>query len=160
MVMAATRSPAWVFVLTAAMLALTGCASVPQASRERDADAKRYITHPQFATLYVYRDDFAGDISADNSVLYVDGRIIGGTLPGGYFRIDVRPGSRVLHGDGPDQGRITVKTAASEIAFVALNVAGGTSRFRQVDPETAKRDIARCCVLLENWAPGQRPLLR
>jgi len=158
--MAAHRSPAWMFVLAAAVLNLAGCASVPQASPARDAEAKRYITHPQTATLYVYRDDFAGNLSADNSVLHVDGRIIGATLPGGYFRIDVRPGRRTLHGDGPDQGRITVNAPASEITFVALNVAGGTSRFRQVDPETAKRDIARCCALLENWAPGQRPLLR
>lgn len=147
-------------VLAAAALALAGCASVPQASRERDADARRYITHPQTATLYVYRDDFAGDIRVDNSVLYVDGRIIGATLPGGYFRIDVHPGKRTLHGDGHDTGRITVNAPASQVTFVAVGVAGGVSQFRQVDPETGKRDIARCCVLLENWAPGQRPLLR
>ena len=146
-------------VLAAATLALAGCASVPQASPDRDAEAKRYITHPQTATLYVYRNDFT-DATKEESVLYVDGRIIGATLPGGYFRVDVRPGERVLHGDGPDHGRITVKAAASEITFVALGVAGGVSRFRQVAPEAAKREIARCCVLLENWAPGQRPLLR
>jgi len=146
-------------VLAAAALALAGCASVPQASPERDAEAKRYITHPQTATLYVYRNDFT-DATKEESVLHVDGRIIGATLPGGYFRIDVRPGERVLHGEGPDQGRITVKAAASEITFIALGVAGGVSHFRQVAPETAKREIARCCVLLENWAPGQRPLLR
>lgn len=147
-------------VLAAAALALAGCASVPQASRERDAEAKLYITHPQTATLYVYRDDFAGDIRTDNAVLYVDGRIIGATLPGGYFRIDVRPGTRVLHGDGPDTGRLVLSARPSEISFVVLNVAGGVSHFREVAPETGKRDIARCCVLLENWAPGQRPLLR
>jgi hypothetical protein len=151
-------------VLAAAVLAAVlnsaGCTSVPQASRERNAEAQRYMTHPQTATLYVYRDDFAGDIRENNSVLYVDGRIVGATLPGGYFRIDVRPGRRTLHGDGPDQGRITVDAPASEITFVVLNVAGGTSHFRQVAPGTGKRDLARCCVLLENWAPGQRPLLR
>jgi hypothetical protein len=146
--------------LLAAVLSSAGCTSVPQASPERDAEAKRFITHPQTATLYVYRDDFAGNISADNSVLFVDGRLIGSTLPRGFFRIDVRPGERVLHGSAPDQGRITVKAPESEITFVVLNVAGGTSRFRQVDPETARRDILRCCSLLENWAPGQRPLLR
>ena len=27
-------------------------------------------------------------------------------------------------------------------------------------PDTGKREILRCCSLLENWAPGQRPLLR
>ncbi len=90
------------------VILLAGCASVPQASRERDAEAKRYLTHPHFATLYVYRNDaFAGTASED-AVLHVDGRIIGATLPGTYFRIDVRPGDRVLHGYGYDQGMLKI----------------------------------------------------
>jgi len=138
---------------------LGGCASVPQASRERDTEARQYITHPRHATLYVYRNDFS-DATRETSVLYVDGRVIGSTLPGGYFRIDVLPGIRVLHGDGPDAGQFRLKAPEAEIAFIALEVAGGVSHFRQVEPQAAKREIARCCVLLENWAPGQRPLLR
>jgi hypothetical protein len=34
------------------------------------------------------------------------------------------------------------------------------SIFRRVEPETGKRDILRCCSLMENWEPGQRPFLR
>jgi hypothetical protein len=147
------------FALVLVAAALAGCVSVPQASPERDAEAKRYMTHPQHATIYVYRNDFT-DPTREESVLKLDGRLIGATLPGAFFRIDVLPGSRVLHGEGHDQGRIAIVTRVSEITFVSLNVAGGTSHFRPVDPETAKREIARCCALLENWAPGQRPLLR
>src|SRR5690606_10839954 len=143
----------------AATLALAGCTSVPQASPAHDAEAKRYLTHPQHATLYVYRNDFT-DATRETSVLYVDRRIIGSTLSGGYFRVDVLPGKRVLHGDGPDLGRIVVEAKAADIAFVALNVAGGVSHFARVEPEAAKREIARCCALLQNWTPGQRPLLR
>ena len=62
-------------------------------------------------------------------MLYVDGRIIGSTLPGGYFRIDVLPGKRVLHGDGPDLGRIEVEARVAEITFVSLNVAGVAKPF-------------------------------
>ena len=147
---------AWVLL---ALAVLAGCESVPQASPERDAEAKRYLTHPQHATIYVYRNDFT-DMTREESVLHVDGRIIGATLPGAYFRIDVRPGTRVLHGIGPDGGRIQLQTRASEITFVSLNVAGGVSHYAVVAPEAAKREIARCCALMENWAPGQRPLLR
>ena len=147
---------AWVAI---ALAALAGCASVPLASPERDAEAKRYMTHPLHATIYVYRNDFT-DLVAEESVLHVDGRIVGATLPGAYFRLDVQPGIRVLHGTGPDLGRIQLTTRASEITFVSLAVAGGVSHFRPVAPEAAKREIARCCALLENWAPGQRPLLR
>jgi hypothetical protein len=138
---------------------LAGCASVPQASKDRDADAKRYLTHPRFATLYVYRNDFTSAVR-EESVLHVDGRLIGATLPGAYFRVDVRPGQRVLHGYGYDQGLLKLNARSGEAAFVALHVAGGTSRFELVGPEAGKREIERCCELLENWAPGQRPLFR
>ena len=142
------------------LAALCGCASVPQASPEHDAEAKRFLTHPGVSTLYVYRGDAPGGIEAEDSVLYVNGRLIGSTLPGTYFRIELRPGEQLLHGYAHDQGRIKVTTPASEITFVSLSVVAGTSHFGIVDPEAGKRAIARCCVLMENWTPGQRPLLR
>lgn len=142
------------------VILLAGCASVPQASRERDAEAKRYLTHPNAATLYVYRNDFPAGTASEDAVLHVDGRIIGTSLPGTYFRVDVRPGDRLLHGYGYDQGMLKVSTRSGEITFVSLNVMGGTSLFAVVSPEAGKREIARCCALMENWAPGQRPLLR
>ncbi|MBI3041592.1 MAG: hypothetical protein HYY78_02060 [Betaproteobacteria bacterium] len=151
---------AWAAAATAA-LALAGCASVPQASRERDAEAKRFLARPDAATLYVFRNDFGqADWDLEESVLYVDGRIIGGTLPGTFFRIDLRAGTHLLHGFGYDQGRLKVEVRSGKIRFVSLNVANGTSEFERAAPETAKAEIARCCVLLENWTAGQRPLLR
>lgn len=151
------RTPALACCLLAA---LGACASTPQASLERDTQARRYLTHPGVSTLYVYRGDFPGSPDAADSVLYVNGRLVGATLPGTYFRIDLRPGEHLLHGYAHDQGRIRVRAPADEITFVSLNVVIGTSLFKQVAPEAARLDIARCCVLMENWAPGQRPLLR
>lgn len=145
--------------LAAAVLTLGGCASTPQASFERDTEAKQFITHPGTAAVYVYRDDFPSSDSAD-SVLYADNRLIGATLPGTYFRLDVRPGVRLLQGMGYDQGRLKVETRSGELHFVSLNVIVGRSHFTVVSPETGKRAIRACCALLENWAPGQRPLFR
>jgi hypothetical protein len=137
-----------------------GCASVPQASPDRDAEAKRFITHSDVSTVYVFRDDPSASLEAADSVLYVNDRLIGATLPGTYFRVDLRPGEHLLHGYAYDQGRLKLRVPAGEIIFVSLNVASGTSHFWQVAPETGKRRIARCCALMENWLPGQRPLLR
>jgi len=145
---------------TALMAALGGCASVPQATPERDAEAKQFITHPGSATVYIFRVDFGDNTPSNDTVVHVDGRLIGATLPRTYFRVDVLPGERLLHGYGYDQGRIQVNARPGEIAYVSLNSVGGTSHFRLVDPETGKREILRCCSLMENWAPGQRPLLR
>ena len=142
-------------------IALGGCASTPQATRERDAEAKQFTARPDAATIYVYRDDFAAvEPASENPVLYVDGRLIGGTLPGTFFRFDMRAGEHLLHGYGYDQGTLTMDTRSGEIYFVSLQAAGGVSHFTLVKPDTGKRDILRCCALLENWAPGQRPLLR
>ena len=147
--------------LAVLILALAGCASTPQATPERDAEAKRFMARPDAATIYVYRDEFGPvEPAADNTVLYVDGRLIGATLPGTFFRFDVRAGEHTLHGYGYDQGTLKVDTRSGELYFVSLQAAGGNSLFTLVRPETGKRDILRCCALMENWAPDQRPLLR
>jgi hypothetical protein len=143
-----------------AALTVGGCTSVPQASAERDAEARQFNTHPATAAIYVYRSDPGGTEQVADSVLWMDSRLIGTTLPRSYCRLDVRPGRRVLHGAGHDTGRLALDASAGEIYFVALNVAGGISYFRQVPVETGKREMLHCCTMMENWAPGQRPLLR
>jgi hypothetical protein len=148
----------WLAAATS-VLALAGCVSVPHASPERDAEAKRFITHPAAATLYVYRPD-AASYRMDESVLFVDHRLIGAILAGAFFRIELRPGRHLLYAGAPDLGRIELDLRRDEITFVSLTLGAGHSYFERVAPDLARREIARCCVLLENWAPGQRPLLR
>ena len=144
----------------AAALALAACTSTPQASAARDAEAKQFISQPGSATIYVFRSDLPTDIgNVTDSVLWIDGRLVGATLARSYFRVNVRAGRRVLHGDGVDQGRLALDTAAGEIYFVSLNVRSGTSQFALVKPDVGKSEILRCCSLLETWTPGQRPLL-
>lgn len=148
----------WFAVAAALLLGLAGCASTPQASRERDADAKAFDTHPGAATVYVYRSPLNTEI--EDNVLYVDGRLIGSTVPGTYFRVNLAPGRHTLHGTGIDQGQLTLDARPGRLYFVELTVIAGTSLYQPVPEAQAKRAIATCCVLLENWAPGQRPLLR
>ena len=139
------------------LLLLSSCASTPQAPRDQDAEAKQFLTHPQAATLYVYRNPFN---NTEDSVLYLDRRLIGATLPGAYFRVNVTPGTHTLHGSGPDLGELTLETRGGRLYFVELAVIAGHSNFRSVPEQLGRTSIAACCTLLENWAPGQRPLLR
>ena len=148
----------WTCVLAVFTLLAAGCASTPQASRERDAEAKQFGTHPNASTIYVYRSEF--DRLEDLQVLYIDERLVGETLPGTYFRIDTTPGRHVLHGIASDQGRIAPETRPGQLYFVELSVVEGQSQFRLVSEETGRQRILKCCALLENWAPGQRPLLK
>ena len=96
----------------------------------------------------------------DDTVLYIDNRLIGSTVPGTYFRVNLPPGKHTLHGIAQDMGKLTLDARPGTLYYVYLDVAAGRSNFSLVPPERARREIDRCCVLLENWAPGQRPLLR
>jgi hypothetical protein len=144
--------------LAAFVLLLTACASTPQASRESDADAKQFVTHPGSSTLYVYRSEL--DLLREQTVLYIDERLIGSTLPGGYFRIDTVPGRHVLQGIAGDTGRLALETRPGTLYFVEMQVLNGNSHFRLVPDDVGRKRILQCCALLENWAPGQRPLLK
>jgi len=101
-----------------------------------------------------------GGESSNDSVLHVGERLIGQTLPRTFFMFDVPAGEHMLRGVARDMGRLTLHTRDGELYFVSLQVVGGMSIFRRVEPETGKRDILRCCSLMENWEPGQRPFLR
>ena len=147
--------------LAVLIIALAGCASTPQATPERDAEAKRFLPRSNTAVIYVYRPDIAvTGVASDDTVLYVGDRLIGATLPLTFFRFEVQEGVHQLHGTGHDVGNLKLEARAGEIYFVMLLSAGGISDFRRVDAATGKREILRCCSLLENWAPSQRPLLR
>jgi len=142
------------------LLLCAGCASTPQASAERDAEAKQFASSPGSSTLYVYRTDFGNADADSDSVLWIDGRLIGATLPRAYFRVNVDPGPHTLNGAGHDVGKVVLETRPGEIYFVSLSVSAGHSVFRLESAESARNALIACCVLLENWAPGQRPLLR
>ena len=140
----------------ALVAALAGCASTPQASVERDAEAKQFGSSPATATVYVYRPDTA----QDETVLWIDNRLIGSTLPRTYFRVHLDPGRHVFTGVAVDNGRLELETRPGEVYFVAHTLAAGQSRFMPVSADIGRKMVANCCSLLENWASGQRPLLR
>lgn len=134
------------------------CASTPQAAPDLDREAKQFVTHPEDSTLYVYRTD--GVNLEDDSVLWVNGRLIGATLPHTFFRVYLNPGKQRLLGSGIDNGSLALETRPGEAYFVRLQVLSGHSRFEAVPAGDAHRELQACCVLLENWRPGQRPLIR
>lgn len=143
----------------ASLLVSSGCASTPQATPQRDADAKQFVGHPGYAGIYVYRPDTHRP-EVNDPVLHVDDRLLGAVLPRSFFRFDTQPGAHVIYGSTFGSTELKLETRPGELYFVQLNVIGGSARLALVDPETAKRAIRGCCALMENWAPGQRPLLR
>jgi len=142
-----------------ALFALAGCASTPQATPGRDAEAKRFLPVAGEATIYLYRPDFA-TFDQNNPAIHVDDRLIGALLPGTFFRFPASPGTRVIRSHGQDAGDLKIEARSGELHFVSLTVIGGQSRYAPVSAEAGKREIVRCCALMENWKEGQRTLLR
>ena len=140
------------------LLLIAACASTPQATLERDQEAKNFEPQPATSTVYVFRPDFPAP--EEDTVLWVDGRPIGATLPRTYFRIHMNPGSHYFSGFGSDNGTIRLQTRAGEIYFIRVQTVAGRSVFEHVDAANGRRELTACCGLLENWRPGQRPLLR
>jgi hypothetical protein len=72
-----------------------GCASVPMASADQDAQRKLFAPPPEgMAGLYIYRDTTMG--GALKKTLFVDGQPIGESGPKTYFYRELTPGSHVL----------------------------------------------------------------
>ena len=139
-----------------------GCASTPQATPERDAEARRFEPVTREAVIYIYRPGIA--LSGPETTLWVDNRLVGTSLPGTFFRVIALPGRNVIDTSPPDTGRIEIETRGNDVTFVEMTTQGGftdspTTTFRVVDPEEAKAAIASCCWMLETWRYNQPRLL-
>jgi len=139
------------------LLLCAGCASTPEASRESDEEAKRFEPVTRDAVIYVYRPDRWTTSAA--TTLWADGRLIGESLPGSFFRVIVFPGRTLFHVSGPDPGRIEVTTEGNDVTYVEMQASNRDSphtTFRLMPAETAQAAIRACCTRLEVWRPGQR----
>ncbi len=144
-------------VLLSAMLG--GCASTPEAAPASDAEAKQFESALNAVIIYLYRP--LGPSGRGISTIWIDGRLIGETLPTTFFRVAVRPGHNRISGSGADTGRLEIDTKAGEVYFVEMQVRGesqgdSSTVFRLVAPEAGKAAILGCCNRLETWRPGQR----
>ncbi len=138
------------------------CTSTPQATRERDAEAKRFEPVTREAVVYIYRPGLV--LSGPETTLWVDNRLVGSSLPGTFFRVIVLPGRNLIDTSPPDTGRIEIATQGNDVTFVEMRTEGGrngapSSRFRIMAPEEAKAAIAQCCAMLETWRYNQPRLL-
>ncbi len=153
------RNPTGIAAAIGVMIALlAGCASTPEASPSSDADAKRFDSAPNAAIVYIYRPTGAGH---GVSTIWVNGRLVGETLPQTFFRVPVRPGRTRINASAGDAGRIEFDTQVDGVYFVEAQVAGDSQSesstvFRRVAPESGKATIAGCCRMLETWRPGQQ----
>jgi hypothetical protein len=150
------------WIVLACILLCGACASTPQATPERDAEAKEFEPVTRDAVIYVYRPGSA--LGSPETTLWIDRRLVGASLPGTYFRVIVLPGRNVIDTSPPDTGGMEIDTRGNDVTFVEMRTLGGsdgapTTYFQVVPLSEGRAAVRACCIRLEVWRYDQPRLL-
>jgi len=137
-----------ILLILAVSTYLTGCATVPMASVEKDNERKEFALPPQeSAGLYIYRNTRLG--GALKKTVFVDGRSVGETAPMTYFYMDVEPGVHVLSTESEfSNNDLEIKTRGGQNYFVRqyikIGVFVGGANLELVSEEEGKQGVLEC----------------
>lgn len=130
-------------------LILTGCASVPMASLEKDTAAKAFATQPGKANIYVYRHETMG--AAVKMPVALNGKLVGDTAAKTYLLLDVEPGNHTLVSKTENDAVLNVAAEAGKNYYVWQEVKMGLwsarSALHLVDEKKGREDIAECKLI-------------
>ncbi|WP_043309362.1 DUF2846 domain-containing protein [Pseudomonas sp. ML96] len=124
---------------------LSGCASVPMESSEKDQALKAFPTPPQDqAGLYIFRDSSLGP--ALKKTVTVDGEVIGETAINTYFYRTVTPGQHVLATESEfSDNTLTLNAEAGKNHYVRqyikLGVFVGGANLEQVSETEGRKAV-------------------
>ena len=134
------------WVALAFLVALSGCASVPMAPTDLDAQGKRFQPPPpEKASFYVYRESVFGAAYSVNVTM--GQRALGALAADTWFLIDVEPGQydmRCSAGEGSDSKIVGI--AAGETRYVEVAMRMGVMQ-------------PRCAVFEVNAEQGQKAVM-
>ncbi|MBS0525888.1 MAG: hypothetical protein JSS04_19825 [Proteobacteria bacterium] len=149
--------PLWSIIVA---LAVAACTSVPLASRDADAAAKRFEPPPPgWAILYIVRE---GYMLSDEVAVLVDQRSVGSLAYDTYQRLELPPGQHDVRAENLEYGQTlavtTVQLAAGEIRFVTIANAVFDSPLARTVTEMSAREMpataGRSAVLSRRLAAG------
>lgn len=95
---------------------VTGCASVPMASPERDSQAKSFTVKHDKSNIYVYRNESMG--AAVKLPIVLDGKIVGDTAAKTFMLLEVNPGNHKLVSKGETDSALDLVTKPGTNYFV------------------------------------------
>ncbi|HEC20102.1 MAG TPA: DUF2846 domain-containing protein [Gammaproteobacteria bacterium] len=133
-------------LLLGALALLSGCASVPMATKADDAMAKQFKVSPDKARIYVYRNEMLG--AAIPMVVALDGKVMGKTAAKTYFVFEVNPGPHEIMSQGEKDKVLTVNAEAGKNYYVWQEVKMGAfmagSKLQLVDEATGQAGVKEC----------------
>jgi protein involved in sex pheromone biosynthesis len=127
---------------------LSGCASVPMASKQEDTALKQFTSPPkEKAGLYIYRDTFVGQALKKN--ISLDSKIIGETANKVYFYKEVTPGKHELSTESEfSDNSISFEADGGKNYFVEqyikMGVFVGGANLKMVDEIEGKKAVQEC----------------
>lgn len=135
--------------LLAGAVLVTGCASVPMASVERDAQTKTFTVKPDKANIYVYRNESMG-AGAKMDVDF-DSKPIGQTVAKSYFALEVAPGKHTLISKAENDSVLDVVAEAGKNYFIWQEVKMGVlyarNKLELVDDATGRVGVSECKLI-------------
>ncbi|MBU2426581.1 MAG: DUF2846 domain-containing protein [Gammaproteobacteria bacterium] len=122
-------------LLGAAMLTISGCASVPMADPAADTQAKTFVTAADKANLYIYRNENLG--AAIKMPVLLNDKSIGDTAAKTYIFRQVDPGSYTITSKSESDSKLQLDVEGGKNYFIWQEVKMGTwaagSKLQQVD---------------------------
>ena len=138
-----------VSVLLLAVSLLTGCASVPMASPEHDAQAKSFAVQPGKSNIYLYRNESMG--AAVKMDVVLDNNPVGKTVAKSYMKLEVSPGQHTIISKAENDDVLNINTEAGKNYFVWQEVKMGILYARNLmhltDEQTGKAGVMECKLL-------------
>lgn len=135
-------------LLCLGLSALTGCASVPMASKELDAAAKAFTPPPEDkSALYVFRNSFVG--KALKKLVSVDGIPLGETANQVYFYKELSPGDHTISTEsefGDNSLNFKAEGGKSYFArqYIKMGVFVGGANLEMVSEEEGRKEVLQC----------------
>lgn len=129
-------------VLAVAALA-TGCASVPMADANHDAQAKAFVAPADQANIYVYRNESIG--AAVKMPVSLNDRPVGKTVAKTYLLLTVPAGQHTLKSEAENDSVLQLATEAGRNYFVwqevKMGVFSARNKLQLVDDAQGRKGV-------------------
>ncbi|UVE18963.1 DUF2846 domain-containing protein [Pseudomonas sp. LS44] len=125
---------------------LSGCASVPMESVEKNQELKAFPTPPENQVgVYIFRDSVLG--GALKKTVKIDNEVVGETAPNTYFYRVVSPGPHVLATESEfSDNTLSLNTVAGKNYYVRqsikLGVFVGGAKLQEVPEAEGQKGVA------------------
>ncbi|MBM4271050.1 MAG: DUF2846 domain-containing protein [Deltaproteobacteria bacterium] len=135
-----------VVLISALLIIVSGCATIPVASSEDDALAKRFVADPDRSLIYLFRNEYFG--AAIPMQVSIDGQVAGRTVAYSFFKWDVPPGEHVIKSFAENESSLSLVTKPGKVYFVRQEVKMGVwlprSQLYEVNEQQGMAAINEC----------------